>query len=342
MPLSQLVSQVDKTHPGLGKLVAAEAIAIKAKLAFMVIAPTGCGKSIALKALLPHFSPSIQLDTASMAALGAKAHELTGFSGLLYADDVARGKTLYARVSTVTTLADLCYSHSITRLMKGSTFSITDFQGSVVINIQPILFKRVVFDAEWEASARDKCLRFYHPYYPTKPNPQPIELAFPNSLPIDKVATPSAELLREPELRRLAELQWGVGRQIEHSLSLIKAVAALEGHEKPTKHHVRLLADILKPCLLEELLVRKEVWEGAFIFNSPLCYLVMAFFSYGSFTLAELCRHHAFSEATARKLLEALGGQWVIVDKSPTRYGPARELAHDLSKLGYTGERLGG
>jgi len=342
MPLSQLVSQVDKTHPGLGKLVAAEAIAIKAKLAFMAIAPTGCGKSIALKALLPHFSPSIQLDTASMAAIGARSSELTGFSGLLYADDVARGKTLYARVSTVTTLADLCYSHKISRAMKGSVFVITDFYGSVVMNIQPILFKRVVADAEWEASARDKCLRFYHPYYPTRPNPQPIDLDFPNSLPVDKVATPSAELVREPALKRLAELQWSVGRDIEHSISLIKAVAALEGQEKPTKHHVRLLADILKPCLLEELLVRKEVWEGEFIFNSPLCYLVMAFFSYGSFTLTELCRHHAFSEATARRLLEDLRKEWIIVDKSPTRYGPARELAHDLRKLGYTGERLGG
>ncbi|MBA7692436.1 hypothetical protein ES703_101003 [subsurface metagenome] len=171
--LQKVIDAVDKTHPHLGKPCAVAMLAIKAKKLLLLVSPRGCGKSRVTSFVGLSYPNPLLEDRLSVAGLAAIKGDLNDYQGVLVVDDIAKTQTPYARISTLTTIAELVYSHYCISHLSGTNFEIRNFCGAALVNIQPILLKEVVKSSEWEASMMDKSMRYYHLYRPQEPNPMP-------------------------------------------------------------------------------------------------------------------------------------------------------------------------
>jgi len=68
--LERIIEDIDRTHKGLGKLLAMSLVATKANMCMLTIAPSGCGKSRVTDTLLENLPISkYKLDSVTRAAL---------------------------------------------------------------------------------------------------------------------------------------------------------------------------------------------------------------------------------------------------------------------------------
>ncbi|GAH53668.1 unnamed protein product, partial [marine sediment metagenome] len=62
------------------------------------------------------------------------------FGGLVVIDDLGKVDTNYSRIHTVTSFAELCYSHFISKHTMTVTVEIGEFHGSAILNA-PVNFE---------------------------------------------------------------------------------------------------------------------------------------------------------------------------------------------------------
>jgi len=288
--LERIRSQVERTHPGLGQLSAALALATKARLCTLIIAPAGCGKSAAMKAIASAIPPGDceWLDSVTRAGLRPFQGRFTNFGGLVCLDDLGKIDTYYSRIATLTTFAELCYTGYVAKHTWQVHVEISGFKGATLIGCQPVVLRAIYRSGEWEATLQDKTLRFYHLYRPKEPQPFWPRLRIPWGPALDKV---QLEKPLEPwwrELRRLGLAQWSQARSQEHMAKLLKAAAALDGRDTVQEIDYRILLDYLRPMLVERAVVTKEGWEEKRDLNPAILCLMVQFASYGSFTIEQI------------------------------------------------------
>ena len=328
--LNQVIEAVDKTHPHLGNPVAVAMLAIKAKKLLLLVSPRGCGKSrITSFVGLSCPNPLLE-DRLSIAGLAALGEGLSGYRGVLIVDDIAKTQTPYARITTITTLAELVYSHYCISHLQGSNFEIRNFYGAALVNIQPILLKEVVKSAEWEASMMDKSMRYYHLYRPQNPNPEPPPVELDWGADTAKVEKPELKGKLAEELKSIGECQWGLSRLREHIADLLVASAALDKRGKVSSHDFRLLIKLLAPMGIESLVTDKQELEAQRYLASNQLAILTQFFTYGSFTLEQLARDYHLSQGQCYKIMSRYTREWDIVSKNPTTYAPSEELRKRL------------
>jgi MoxR-like ATPase len=68
-PLMRVVRQVDRTHPGLGQLVAVAVLSVLARRTLLIVGPAGTGKSTVGQALRAQGWPVLPLDQLTAASL---------------------------------------------------------------------------------------------------------------------------------------------------------------------------------------------------------------------------------------------------------------------------------
>lgn len=332
--LQEVIHQVDKTHPHLGNPVAMAMLTIKAKKMLILVSPRGCGKS-RVSSFVGLSYPGHELqDRMSVAGLAAIRERLNGFQSVLVVDDIAKTQTAYARITTLTTLAELVYSHYCISHLAGTNYEITDFYGSALVNIQPVLLREVVKSPEWEASMQDKSIRYYHLFRPLEPNPMPPEVRLQWGYNLDKVAVPLGKGKLVEQLKAIGETQWGLSRLVEHTKDLLRACAAYDKRYKVTSADYRLLIKLLNPMVIENLITDKKEFESERYLNSNQLAILTEFVTYGNFTLRQMSRDYKLSESQCRKIMSRYSDTWVETERRPTTYAPSKALTEKLKEVG--------
>ena len=335
--LENLIEKVDETHAGLGELVAVAHIVVKARKIALIVSPSGCGKSTAMSLLAQQIPDAIMPDRLSIAGLCAMADKLTGFRSVVVVDDIATTQTDYARKTTITTLVALVYTHRIQSMMQGIEYTIDDFHGSALIGIQPILLKNLMLLEEWDASIQDKALRYYHLFRPVSPSltlPN-VKIEKGNDMAYVKDYIPD---VNNPDWRKLINLgdsQWSRARAKEHLLDMLRAMASLEHRKYVVDSDLTLLARLLKPMAIENIVVVKEQLEGERYLDNNLLALLAEYYTYGKeFSLAQIALDYKLSLSQCYRIMQSQNGYWQQISKSPTLYTPSKKLIDALKNFG--------
>jgi hypothetical protein len=327
---------VDKTHPGLGKLVAFECVAALARKCVLVVAPAGCGKSAAAMGVgNAGFLPVFSADRISVAAFREAEQALDGFSGLVIVDDISKAGTHYSQLHTVTSLAELCYGHNYRYFARGGTFEIKNFYGAVILNIQPVKMSHICGADEWEASIRDKTIRYYHLIRPRKPHRgvPAIRPGVPRDLSSVRLGRLSAKVL-EP-LKRMGMIQWSAARANEHIPDLLKATAAWAKRKQVSEEDARVLFWLLQPMALERFLLEKTGFETNIWFRDNVFCILSELASFNDLTVEQICRDYHISPSTVYRLLEQNKEWcWVKRDKKAV-IKPTKAAYEALTAAGY-------
>ncbi len=331
--LRTVIAEVDKSHPKLGRGVVMAMLTIKSRKMLLVVSPRGCGKSRVSAYVGKQAPHSMVLYRLSVAGLATAASEFNGFRGVVVVDDIAKTQTPYARISTITTLAELIYSHYCKSHFSKMNFEIREFNGSAIVNVQPVLLRALVTSPEWEASIQDKTIRYYHLHRPLNPNPDDISLELTWGIDFETASIPKPSGRLWEALQNLVGPQWGLARRKEHLRDLLRASAALDSREQINTADYRLLIEVLRPLMIERLVMDKADFESRrFLFSNKLA-IMTEFLTYGQFTLAQLAEDYKVSEATAYRLMDEQHKDWRIVAKSPTTYAPSPELRNEMRRL---------
>ena len=333
----QIISDaVEATHRYLGDLVAFECIIVKCKKLLLVVSPHGCGKSRA-SAFIGEATPGAKvLDRVSAAGL-ANIEDFNHFRSVVVVDDIAKTQTPYARINTMTTLAELVYSHYIHSRMAHMCFDIEDFWGSAIVNIQPVLLKSLVTSAEWEASMEDKAVRYYHLRRPSDPINKMPDVKINWGGEYDNVAEPDTKSERFKEFMLLNKGQWTLSRTKEHLSSFLRAAAALDKRQDVSAKDYEILDRLLKPLKYEALVMDKRDFESERHLDSARLAILTELVTYGHFTLEQLANDYHIPTSTAYRLMEDSSGDWEITRKHPVTYAPSPELASKIKALGLNG-----
>jgi hypothetical protein len=281
----------------------------------MVIAPAGTGKSAAAGAIFDAFpQDKYVFDSVTRNALRYIANDISNFNGLVVIDDLGKIDTDYSRMATVTTFAELCYSHFVKKMTMSLNIEVKDFYGSTIMNVQPVIFDNIVRGAEWEAVVRDKTIRYYHLIRPVKPQivyPRldvdwGIEMArvnVPNRLPSDK-----------HPIMKIAKIMWGRARMGEHVTSILRAAASLRRDTKVKPVDAEVAARIMKPCAAERYLIGKTGFESGRYFLLNTACLLTEFTTWGIPTVDQVMEDYKVSRSTVYRIIKDMK-DYCYVDK---------------------------
>lgn len=333
--IRNLIENVELTHEGLGNLVAILLISSKAKKLTLVVSPSGCGKSTAMSVIGNKMPNAIRPDRISVAGLCAIADRLTSFRSVIVVDDIATTQTDYARKTTITTLVALVYTHRIESVMANIAYEIEDFHGSALIGIQPILLRDLMLSQEWDASIQDKALRYYHLNRPLKPVIGLPKVDLPQGIDIENIEEfePNIEDKNWIKLQALGDSQWSRARSKEHLKDMLKAIASLEARRKVEFEDYALLAELLKPMAIENIVVEKEQLEGDRLLDNNLLALLCEYYTYGGkFALAHIASDYKLSLSQCYRIMQGQNGYWQQISKSPSVFQPSSRLKEILKQ----------
>lgn len=336
-----LQKDIDSTYQGLGSLIAVNAVAVKARKFVLNVSPSGCGKSTAMEYMAQNMPDSWCPTSLSISSLVNKADKLTSFRSMIGIDDIATIQTDYGRKTTITTLSALCYTHRVEPSMVGFDFAIEDFHGSAIVGIQPTILKDLILHPEWDASIKDKALRYYHLQRPINPIIGLPKVKLNKGIDFESVNfEPDVNDKNWQRLYEIGTYQWSRARAKEHMIDLLKAVAALNNRKTVDKSDFRVLIKLLKPMAIEVIAVNKDELEGDRILDKNLILLLTEYYSYGGeFSLAHVSQDFSTKLAQTYKIMQHQNGNWRQVSKSPTIYRPSKALLEELREFGLELER---
>ena len=333
--LENLINDVNETHSNLGELVAMCQIITKAKKCMLIVSPSGCGKSTAMTYVGKNTFNSWMPSSISISSLGNKVEKMTSFRSVIVIDDIATIQTDYARMTTITTLSALCYSHRVEPSMVGFDFAIEDFYGSALIGMQPIILRDMALSPEWDATIRDKVLRYYHLYRPITPDMGLPIAQIEKGIDIERVVFKlNEDLPIWQELLKLGRSQWTIARTKEHLIDMIKAIASLEDRTEIIESDYNLLYRLLKPMAIENIVISKDSLEGERILDNNLLALLVEYYTYnGQFSLAHIAQDFNLRLAQSYRIMAGQNGNWQQISKSPTIYIPSKTLIELLKEF---------
>jgi len=332
--LEEVAKQVDQTHPHLGNLVAFSMVAAKAHMTLIVVCPAGCGKSAASNFLASAYPDARKLDSVTRSGLDALQKEFSYYRGLVVIDDMGKIDTPYSRMATITTFAELCYSHFVEKHTVQTHLRIENFFGSSILNCQPVILRRIVEGSEWEATIQDKTIRYYHLYRPLEANQDAITIKLDWGLDIDGVKMTNLSIDDYKPLNNAGLVQWSTARVKEHIGNLLKAAASLAKRSKVTSEDAKVLYKLMQPMRVEsEVLTKTNFEEGRSLLSNVLA-LLTEFATYREFGYEELQRAYKISEHTAYRLMELNHRSWVLANPEPRLFAPSKEMEKLLKKGG--------
>lgn len=332
--LRQIEAEIDATHSGLGRLVACVVLCYSARKTMMIVAPAGTGKSASTQSVKELVKDVYVLDSVTRNGMQSISGELNGSNALWIVDDLGKIDTHYNRVATITSFCELVYSHFVEKHAQGVSLSISDFNGSAVINCQPGPLRRIVETNEWEATIQDKTLRYYHLFRPLAPERKRPAISTRN-IPLIKAQddfVPEDKLWQS--LVRLGLVQWSRARTNEHMADFLHAAALLDGRNKVSHTDYEVLIHILTPMIAERFLMEKKELDGGRVFNASLNYLMVECASYGTFPLDLIVENYKVSEAVAMALMRSLNRYVDVKTNSPILVVPKEPMQRILNLLG--------
>lgn len=333
-PLYGIMETVNKSHQGLGRAVAFSVLCIKARMCLLLVAPSGCGKSVCTD-LLEEVSPdSVKLLSITKARLGSYKDVFSDFHGVVLMDDAASAGSMYERKETLVAFSTLCYSHFISKHTYTADFEITDFHGAAIINIQPALLAEVYEYPEWESLIREKTLRYYHLYRPIAPNTGKPNIKLDWGIDLDLVHKPRHDYKLYSVLESIAGIQWSDARTLEHLDTLLKAVAALDSRQDVNNLDLQLLHKLIKPMTVERYIMHKTGFEIGRWMDTNLAAVLVEFATWKDISIDRIARDYKISPSIVYRLLANIK-EWFIVDAVKSKMlKPTPELKRVLKEAG--------
>jgi hypothetical protein len=316
-------------------MVAMNLICAKAKMCVLNVAPAGCGKSVTTDTLTLMLKDMAHKYTSlTLAGLKNISDELTEFSGHITIDDLGSEKSEWSRVSTVTVLATLVYTHYVKKVTQGYVLELANFYGSASLNIQPVLMQSIVGDNDWIAVIRDKVLVYYHLIRPTNPKPLLMAPDIDNSIPLQEVEHPKHKGKLWYQLVAIGLTQWGYGRVIEYLPRMLKACAAFDGRHHVELEDYRILAKLMKQMQLQRILIESFGFESGRSFDNNAYCLLVELATHGNPAIETICEDYKISPATVERLAQSSSTYCWIKINSPKRICPQEQTTKILKMAG--------
>lgn len=332
--LYEIINDIDKTHLGLGKAVAFSTICIKARMCLLLVAPSGCGKSV-ITDLLGSLNPNaVRLLSVTRARLTDYKDVFSNFFGVVLMDDIAGAGNMYERKDTITAFCQLCYSHFISKHTWTTSYEISNFQGAAILNVQPALLAEIYVYPEWEGIIQEKTIRYYHLYRPTKPSQEKPSVQIDWGIDIDLVHKPRHDYKLYSSLFNIATIQWSDSRALEHLDSLLKAIAALDRRQDVNNADLQLLAKLVKPMTIERYVFSKAGFETGRWMNSNLAAVLVEFASWKNINIDRIARDYKISPSTVYRLLSEIKEWFVESQVKSKMLVPKPELKRVLKEAG--------
>lgn len=331
--LEELEAQVDKTHPRLGRMVAMAVLAAKARRALLLIAPPGTGKSQTLKVVSTSTERPIRVDSLTLAGLSEKQDELTGYRGIVVMDDLGKVNTPYARAATLTTLAELTYTHYANAHTGRMSFEVFDFFGTFMAGCQPNVLRPIIADGAWEATIADKTLRYWHLYRPQRARSSDIALQIQWGAMAEDCNEPDTSDPMFAALIDTALSQWSIGRAHEHTSWLLRAAATLDGRDVVTNSDVSVCEYLMRPMKAETHFIFKPTLDGERRVRTEFYYLVLELMSHGKLTASDIAQDFKVSRSTATELLKKFDKALTAKGSNPRVYGPSKQLKKIMEEI---------
>lgn len=240
----------------------------------------------------------------------------------------------WSRVSTVTVLATLVYTHYIKKVTQGYVLELANFYGSASLNIQPVLMQSIVGDNDWIAVIRDKVLVYYHLIRPTNPKPLLRTPEIDMNIPLQEVMNPTHKGKLWYQLVVIGLTQWGYGRVIEYLPRLLRACAALDGRTHVITEDYRILIKLMKPMQLQRSLVTSFGFESGRAFDNNAYCLLVELATHGQPAIETICEDYKISPSTVERLA-ASAPEWCWIKvNSPKRICPQEQTTKILKQAG--------
>lgn len=333
--LLKIIRQVNRTHKGLGAMMAMNILAAKAKKCILNVAPAGCGKSTVTNALArslgEHVKPYSSLTTVGLMRL---QKELSECSDHVIVDDLGAEKSSWTRVQTLATLAMLSYSHFVDRSTATGRITIDNFTGGVSLNIQPVAMATLVSDEQWKSIVEDKVIRYYHLFRPVKEVRTVPDVNVKWGGIIEGVKMPRTKGRWWYQLFEIGKLQWSKGRRQEHLFDLLRASAVIDGRDEVNTSDMRLLYKLLLTAQLEPFIITSYGFETGRAFNHNLYCILVELATFGDPTVEQFCEDYHVSYRTA---LDLIGNErlWCwLKTNSPSRVLPTDDSKSFIEKAG--------
>lgn len=332
--LDEIIASMEGTHQGLGKAVAMAILCIKARQCLLMVAPSGCGKSVITDAIKLAHPDAVSLLSITRARLKDYADVFSNFFGVVLMDDMAGAGSQYERKDTISAFCQLCYSHTISKHTWVSDFEIANYHGAAVMNIQPALLAEVYQYPEWEGLIQEKTLRYYHLYRPTAPNSVKPDLKVDWGIDLDLVHKPRHDYKLYPTLWDIASIQWSDARALEHLDTLLRSLAALDGRQDVNNNDLILLHKLMKPMTVERHIFNKSGFETGRYMDNNLCAVLVEFASWRHINIERISRDYKVSHSTVYRLLAQIS-QWFVEDTVKSKMlVPKPELKRILKEAG--------
>ena len=332
--LDEVIANIESTHSGLGKAVAMAILCIKARQCLIMVAPSGCGKSVITDAIKIAHPNAVALLSITRAKLKDYAEVFSNFFGVVLMDDMAGAGSMYERKDTIAAFCQLCYSHTVSKHTFVSDFEIVNFFGAAVMNIQPALLAEVYQYPEWEGLIQEKTLRYYHLYRPTKPNSTKPDIKIDWGIDLDLVHTPRHDYKLYPTLWGIACIQWSDARALEHLDVLLKSLAALDRRQDVNNNDLILLHKLIKPMTVERYVFSKSGFETGRWMNNNLCAVLVEFASWKDINIDRISRDYKVSPSTVYRLLAEIKEWFVDSQVKSKMLIPKPELKKVLKEAG--------
>lgn len=333
--LQLLIKQVNSSHKRLGKMVAMNIVAAKAKRCILNVAPAGTGKSTATETVAFILKDrAIRYTSLTLSGMAKIRDELQDYTGHVIIDDLGAEKSEWSRTSTISSLAHLVMQHHIRKITQTTTVEITGFEGSAALNVQPVMMQSLVRDDDWVAVVRDKVIRYYHLFRPIKPKKSIPDVDFSWGMPLERVAEPRYKGKLWYQLISIGLTQWSYGRCLTHIPMLLRAMAALDERAQVETQDYRLLIKLMKPMQLERYIIESYGFEEGRTFNNNVVCILVELATWGTPTVDTIAEDYKLHPRTIERLVATAPDWCFLKPDSPKRLMPTEQTLEIFKTIG--------
>lgn len=332
--LYDVIHKVEETHSGLGNAMAFAIIATKARKCLLLVAPSGCGKSVITDTIGVQHPDAVRLLSVTKARLKSYQDTFSNYQGVVLMDDMAGAGSQYERKETLVAFAFMCYTHFISKHTFTTDFDIWNFHGAAILNIQPSILAEIYQYPEWDSILQDKAFRYYHLYRPINPNENKPEVKVDWGIDVDMVKKPNKKYKLYFNLESIASIQFSDARVVEHLEGLLKATAALDRREVVKQEDYVLLRRLMRPMTVERYIMQKTGFEVGRWMNVNLLDVLVEFATWRNISIERICRDYKISPATTYRLLTEIKEWFQPSESMNKRVIPKPELRKVLREAG--------
>jgi len=304
----QVYTTVDKTHRGLGRLAVFDTLSDIANRCVLVCGSSGTGKSAISDQVVDRAKRSkLKIDSVTVQGLRKISKILNYNEVSVCVDDLSKGQTEYTQFATVSAFSSLCYTGRIFKLSGQLELNIEGFRGCALINLQPLMLRKIVRLSEYETDIRDKCIRYYHLRFPIKENlnapvfDKGLGWGYLQHFDLPFNHEESDYLDRAYDNFRY---EFTKARAREHMNAYLNASAKFNDRIKVTRADMWLIWQLSRNFRIEPEIMNKYSLEGSRDIDPNLLPLITALATYKNPTIQELVYRYGVK---ATRMYEIVG-----------------------------------